>query len=280
MISLFKRLRPILLIVAILISGSGQPAQVSSVSAYGISSTQPVLLGIYTDNYMDTATIGGIRSLDTWVTGTSTGRSTSLVGVRIDLAATSDVINFQLNNIWNDGYTPVIYLITTKTAYDIASGSFDQTINTWARVFNSWAGSTNMAIIAPLPEGNTSWNSYGGNPTNYKMAFTHIQNLFAQVGVPSSAVRWMFVANGYSTLPFEDYYPGDSAVQIVGFSAYNFGGCSFDPAYPYTSRWDLPATIFSPILARIHLMAPTKSIFASTIGTTEIKRGRRKRRCS
>jgi beta-mannanase len=265
-ISLFKIIRSIFLVAAILIGGIGYPAQVSSVSAYGIPITQPVLLGIYPDKYIDTATIGEIRSLDAWVTG----NTTSLVGVSIDIAATSDVINFQLDNIWNNGFTPVIYLGTTRTAYDIASGWFDQTINAWAQVYKSWAGSTKMAIIAPLPEGNASWKSYGGNSINYKAAFTHIESLFASLGVPSGAVRWMFVANGYSTLLFEDYYPGDQAVQIFGFSAYNFGGCSFHPVYPYTNQWDSPATVFSPILARIRRLASTKSIFASTIGTTEI----------
>jgi beta-mannanase len=270
LIGLYQKIRPLLLAGVILVIGMTQSGQVSRVFANDASTTQTVLLGIYTDKYMDTTAIGEITSLDAWVTGNPSGRSTSMVGINIDLAATSAVISTELNNIWNNGYTPVIYLGTTKTAYDIASGSYDQTINAWAQGYKSWAGGTKMAIIAALPEGNTSWKSYGGNSGNYKMAFNRIESLFAQDGVPSTAVRWMFVANGYSTLLFEDYYPGNQAVQIIAFSAYNFGGCSFHPIPPYTKQWDLPAAVFFPLLERIRNLAPTKSIFAATIGTTEI----------
>jgi hypothetical protein len=57
---------------------------------------------------------------------------------------------------------------------------------------------------------------------------------------------------------FENYFPGDDVVDIIGFSSYNYGYCvEYPPAY---WRWESFPEIFEPYIARMEAMAPTKPI--------------------
>jgi hypothetical protein len=89
---------------------------------------------------------------------------------------------------------------------------------------------------------NTTWASYGQDPANYKLAFARVQQIFTQNGVPDSAVKWVFAPNGWAHLVFEPYYPGDSLVDVIGASAYNWGYCNDTSDLRY---WNPPSTTFS-----------------------------------
>ena len=203
--------------------------------------------------------------MDTWA-----GKGTSLAAIYLDIEEPSiaAVLPVQLNVLWNNGYTPYINLkagtVSNKpTAAQIAAGSYDTAINTWAQVFNNWAQDGRWAFISILPEMNVDWASisYRMDPVNYKLAFTRIQAIFAANGVTSSEVRWVFAPNGWYGIPFEEYYPGDSAVNILGFSSYNFGACT-------STGWKNPDVLLSPTITSLHLMAPSKPIFVSQLGTS------------
>ena len=94
--------------------------------------------------------------------------------------------------------------------------------------------------------------------------------IFEQEGVPSSSVQWVFAPNGKSSTgwpSFEDYYPGDSLVDVVGFSSYNFG---FHPnLYPASYRkWSTPDYVFTDHVSRMRVMAPSKPVFIAQTGTS------------
>ena len=256
----------------------------SRVTAESASPEQntPILLGSFAagyinENYINTT----IKPLDEWVQ--PGGHPNSVVGLTIDFEASAAVICYQLDNIWNAGYTPLIYLTAghtssnKPTSYQIAAGQFDTYIDQWANTFKSWAGSDKFAIISPLPEMNASWESYTGDPGNYKMAFARIRNHFNTQGVPANAVRWLFSINGNSAVAFEPYYPGNQWVDIVGLGAYNCGHCNFNP--DAILRWDSPSDVFGPILARIGKLTETskgsgqaqiKPIFITRLATTNL----------
>ena len=125
-------------------------------------------------------------------------------------------------------------------------------------------------MLAPLQEMNGFWVPYHGDPANYKLAFQHIQAIFQETGVPSNAVRWVFAPNGYQEPgdpPFEDYYPGDAYVNIIGFSSYNMGFCP-STLDRRVGAWDMAAQLYGPYISRMKAMAPSKPIFIVEIATT------------
>jgi beta-mannanase len=161
-------------------------------------------------------------------------------------------------------------LSTTQTASAIASGADDAAIQAWAQAYASWValGGHRRAFIAPLQEMNGYWTSYGLDPDNFRAAYQRIQTIFAQTGISRSQVWWTFAPNGYTRPgdpPIQAYYPGDDKVDIVSFSAYNFGSCSGNP-WPL---WQTPDQVFGPYIATIRQqVTASKPIFVAEAGTT------------
>jgi hypothetical protein len=75
-------------------------------------------------------------------------------------------------------------------------------------------------------EMNGNWFSWGGRPDAFKAAWLHARQVFA--GKNASNVLWIFcpgaVWDGRTVAAdIMPYYPGDSAVDIIGVDGYNFG---------------------------------------------------------
>jgi beta-mannanase len=174
--------------------------------------------------------------------------------------------------MWDNGYTPFVNLTVQYnsgiTAKQIANGQADNVLRNIARTYATMVQHNHrMAFFAPLQEMNSDWVPYGMDPANFKLAYRRIQQIFADEGVPSESIQWVFAPNGWTAPekpPFEDYYPGDAYVDIVGFSAYNFGYCS-NNSHP---AWETPETIFHQYIERFAVLAPSKPIFISQTGTT------------
>jgi hypothetical protein len=256
-------------------SGNGSPQAAYKlflpVTRKGMANSQPILLGIYSQGWPgDQNTMDNeFHSLDSWA-----GKRLSIAGTFISFVDPNyphDVTD-QLNMMWNNGYTPFVNIDvgTLKlSAYDIAVGKIDGNIHSWARAFALYAnGGQRMAFLAPLQEMNGDWVSYGLTPVNFKLAYAHIQQIFNEEGVPRKSVRWTFAPNGWSdpkNPPFEDYYPGDGSVDVVAFSAYNFG---------FTISggiWEDPESVFPKYIRRMTAMAPSKPLFISQTATSAYK---------
>jgi beta-mannanase len=183
-------------------------------------------------------------------------------------------IPHDLDGAWDQGAVPFVNLavgtagLGPRTAQDVADGVIDEAIRQWARIFADWSqGGAKRAFIAPLQEMNANWVSYGLDPENYKAAYTRIQGIFAEEGVPGEAVLWVFAPNGWSEpgQEFERYYPGDEVVDVVGFSAFNFGACVASG-----EGWDSYEEAIEPYMERMERMAPEKPIFLAQTGTVEV----------
>ena len=230
-----------------------------------------VLLGTYTESYLgfqDTID-NEVKAIDTW-----SGKQLSLVGtfIAIEDPYPNSNIPGPLGKIWDNGYTPFVNLNTSKTLGDINSGSLDSNIRAMAQAFKAWRdtgiskGQNRKSYLAPLQEMNGDWVSYNGSPSDFKKAFQRIQDIFDQEGATPS-VRWVFAPNGWSDTnqaPFEDYYPGDSKVEVVAFSSYNSGYC---PSSLYKT-WTDPETVFTSYIERFLAMAPSKPIFIAQTATS------------
>lgn len=181
----------------------------------------------------------------------------------------------QLEALWKNGYVSFLNITSSATAYAIASGQLDSYLGYMAEYYADWVGlgGGRRAFLAPLPEMNgvnangQPWTSYGGDPVNFKLAYQRIQTIFAQKGVNRNQVWWVFAPNGWSKTghEFENYYPGDSLVDVVGFSMYNYGWCAVAQPWP---KWENYDTLYAPYISRIHTMSPSKPIIIAQTGTT------------
>lgn len=203
----------------------------------------PLLTGIYTPGFIGERSVlrRQVQAVDAFI-----NQKHSLVGFFIDLEADNPDYDIPaaLNRLYENGYTGFINFTTQRTAEEIASGGIDRAIERMARAYRRWAQHVEhpVAFIAPLPEMNGGWEVYGQTPDLFQQAYRHIQDIFSDIGVPDSTVQWVFAPNGWSEVghEFEYYYPGDRYVDIVAFSAYNWGYC-YNAAW---QEWQDPATVF------------------------------------
>ncbi|HEY9694257.1 MAG TPA: hypothetical protein V6D15_18800 [Oculatellaceae cyanobacterium] len=228
----------------------------------------PVVLGLYTNSYLGTQAVidTQLRQLDQWA-----GKRNSVAGMFMDIEDPNPAYNVvqQLELLQQNGYTTFINLKSTRTAAEIANGNLDTNLRNVAQAYRAWLakGKGRRAFIAPLQEMNIPGEKYSLDQANFKLAYQRIQRIFTEVGVPRTAVRWVFAPNGWSQTghEFEKYYPGSNFVDVVAFSAYNWGYCSNAD----WKEWRVnPATLFSPYITRMQTMAPTKPIFIAQTGST------------
>lgn len=214
-----------------------------------------------------------------------TGKKHSSVGWFIDLeddAFTKPVTDLshnnlhrQLENLWQGGYTSFINLGSNATASDIINGLRDKEIGYVAEFYKAWIGlgDGRKAMIAPLQEMNGDWTVYGQKSTSdqYKQAYMYIYNKFLQNNINREDVWWVFAPNGWNdpALPeraFENYYPGDEFVDVIGFSSYNYGWCPSTSSI--SGKWESYAEMLDPYITRMEAMAPTKPIIIAETATT------------
>lgn len=267
---------PVLLLVTLL-GGTQNLWAVPNPSGYSRQATSPasegtkpyVLLGLYAEHYLGDQKVidRELRQVDEW-----TGKRHSLAGLFMDIDDSNPNYNIgmRLERLRKNGYTAFINLDSTRTMAEIAQGNLDNSLRKLAKAYVKWSGKGEgrMAYIAPLQEMNIAGESYGkAAPEQFKQAYQRIQQIFAEAGVSNSAVRWVFAPNGWSesdAYRFENYYPGSDRVDVVAFSAYNWGYC----ANSTWRHWEKPTAAFAPYIDRIQKMAPGKAIFIAQTATT------------
>lgn len=192
----------------------------------------------------------------------------------------------QLERLWEKGYVSFVKIGSRDSIDKIINGNYDARIAQMAKIYKRWVdkGEGRKAMLAPLQEMNGDWVKY--YPANlsyrqkqdlYKQAYRKIQRIFEQNGVARNQVWWVFAANGLSSpdVPennFEFYYPGNDAVDMVGFASYNYGYCPAtykEGLYDY-GRWEGYNQLFEPYIRRMENMAPGKPIIITETGTSAI----------
>jgi len=278
-------------LLAIFMLFSMVPQQASALSSHdSLKATGtpdlPVLFGAYTSSNLQT-TVGELTAMNNWLTNNGASGVT-FAGDFISITfKPSFNLDAELEAAWNNGFMPFFNLMPSDpwegsyysancdTAADIASGLCDSLLRTFADHYKAWVnkGGGRRAFVAPLPEANGDWALYSSNGTTFINAFIRIRQIFESRGVASDKIRWVFAPNGWhdpakTWQSFEYYYPGDTYVDVVAFSAYNFGGCVINSAW---KTWDTFEEGYAPYLQRMHAMAPSKPIFISQIGVTGVK---------
>ncbi|MEM9006434.1 MAG: glycosyl hydrolase [Cyanobacteria bacterium P01_F01_bin.86] len=247
----------------ILFAGKGD----ATFSAEGLAAPS-LLVGLYTPGYVGESSVlrQEVQAVDSF------SQQHSLVGLFIDLEAPNPGYDIPtaLHQLHDNGYTGFVNFTSQRSAAAIASGQIDLAIKRMAQAYREWAEDVEhpLTFIAPLPEMNGAWETYGQTPQQFKQAYHHIQAIFADEGVPEDSILWVFAPNGWSENghEFEQYYPGDRMTDIVAFSAYNWGYCH----NASWQQWQSPETVFGPYIARMKQMAPNHPIFIAQTATTSM----------
>ncbi|HUY73152.1 MAG TPA: choice-of-anchor D domain-containing protein [Candidatus Dormibacteraeota bacterium] len=148
------------------------------------------------------------------------------------------------------------------TLAEVADGSQDSVIRSWARQAKAWSY---PFLFAPWREMNGAWYSWGQDP-NFVAAWRHFHDLVVAEGATN--VTWTWVPNSIWSDPASNpapYYPGDAYVDWVGMDTYNWG---LNPLQP--DRWLSPEQVISPTLNVLKQIAPGKPVCICETASTEI----------
>ncbi len=166
----------------------------------------------------------------------------------------------RLTQVHDLGVTTYVEL-TTNDLGALTSGARDGQLDAMVATLGGWldGGAGRRLIIAPLPEMNLTEHPYGGQPAGYKAAYHRIRGRFLDAGLQPDQVRFVFAPNGLSSPGFgyPEFYPGDGAVDLVGFAKLNRGAPWRDYAETFQRHIDeLRATVTT-----------TKPILVTTTGS-------------
>ena len=279
-----RSVRISLLIIVLII-----PVSFWMISSARAASTPPTLIGIYPKGNLFSNMWPGqenegtaeIQAIDQWIQAEPglEGKGVAIAATFVDLEVLNPQwvlphelgvydVGFDMQvGAWVNGYIPFLNMMTTRTnGTDIANGSTDDAIRAWAGAIRDWSNGGQLhTFIAPFPEMNGNWVPAWSDPAVYKKAFLRIQQIFIAEGVPESAVSWVFAPNFASVgrPPVDDYYPGNSAVDVFGFSAYNYGDCLSGYG------WKVFEELYKPTLDDHNELAPGKPFFITQMGVVD-----------
>ena len=204
---------------------------------------------------------GGIYSTE-WSISTDLDALASATGKRMTFGGTFHNINENdhltnswsntreiLDEVWKGKATPFANVGIDASVDQIARGTFDAKIAVWATHVKQYLdlGGGRSVIIAPLQEMNLEVTPWGCDPGSYRTAYRKFVDTFRSLGLDDTMVRWSFAPNNWTSPgcgSIADYYPGDTYVDVIGISAYNWGKC-------VGTRWESPAQVYGPALKEL-----------------------------
>lgn len=172
-------------------------------------------------------------------------------------------------HIWDSGKLPFIHVMfhpsrqPDATISRIAFGAYDHLIENWFMELLSYCATGRKAVIVYLPEMNGNWTVYGQEEPVRTLDFIAAYRYFVgkgrMMGLDSSMVQWCWAPNDKGWLSLSDWYPGDEWVDIVGMSAYQWGGIFHD-------GWSTPAQLLDPTVSEVREFT-NKPLLITQIGS-------------
>lgn len=151
---------------------------------------------------------------------------------------------------------------------DVAAGRYDASLQTLvAQLQGVRAG----AILRPMPEMNTPWYAWSGtvnhnSPAEYVKAWRQVRK--AVQSAPDGRTVKLLWAPYAQSIPdttaneLQQYFPGQTQVDLVGVSGYNFGAQA-------SLSWTEPGDLFASPYQIIESLAP-KPFWLAETGSTAI----------
>lgn len=156
----------------------------------------------------------------------------------------------------------------------VASGKRDDVLKSVAETIVEYG---DLVVIRYAPEMNGNWSPWGtgvnGNtPAQYVKAWRRVVTLFREAGATN--VLWLWAPNisrGATVRGISQFWPGDSYVDLVGFTGYGVGSSSFgyesSPSETFDSTMKLLAPYKKPvILAETGVNGRNKSKWITNLG--------------
>jgi Glycosyl hydrolase family 26 len=110
---------------------------------------------------------------------------------------------------------------------NITAGDHDAYIRQWARDAKAFGGNILLRFAQESNNNYFPWsvNSFDNSPTTFKDAWRHVVDIFREEGADN--VKWVWSVAKKSCAggcnPYAEFYPGNAYVDIMAFSAYNWG---------------------------------------------------------
>lgn len=121
---------------------------------------------------------------------------------------------------------------------NISAGNHDPYIRQWARDARDFGGTVLLRFAHEINNNYFPWsiNEFDNSPATFKDAWRHVVDIFREEGASNVKFVWSIVKKTCSggCNPYTEVYPGDAYVDIMGFTAYNWGshpGKTWNPMY-------------------------------------------------
>jgi putative cell wall-binding protein len=239
------------------------PATPARASAAGFVYSGMYTAGMEAPGNADTLTLAAeYDALAQW-----SGERQTFGGAFVGITDANATIH-KMERAWRAQSTPVLNIeLPGATAAQVARGDYDARLLAWAQGLRPWfdQGGGRSAIFAPLQEMNGDWTTWGCDPGSWKIAYRKIRDIVRHAGLDDTKVRWGFAPNGWHSPrcgPMAHYYPGGDVVDVVGFSAYNYGSKTWN------RQPESPAQVFGPYLDQARQFAADKPFIIWQTGTS------------
>jgi beta-mannanase len=154
---------------------------------------------------------------------------------------------------------------------NIARGDYDGYLESWAAGLRAFPGTV---YLRPMHEMNGNWYPWAGQvnqntSTDYVAAWRHMHDLFDREGARN--VRWIWCPYALDVPTgnrFEEYYPGDRYVDILGLDIYNWGVGDGSFEHPNEMVWrDVDELLNEPYQRLTRL--GSQPVWLTEVGTAE-----------
>ncbi len=170
----------------------------------------------------------------------------TLVGEEVDIVSVFNTFEdkfpmYYTTPVGAQGKTLLLFWESSYGFDPVIDGSKDALIRSFAEGAKTYGY---PIMFAPYHEMNGNWTPWSGTlnnntPAKFNTAWKRIHSIFKEVGATN--VKFALVYNRIS-IPnvlgnqFDDYYPGDAYVDLVGVDGFNFG----EPWTSFTEIYDTP----------------------------------------
>lgn len=201
--------------------GGGGGSDPNRKVALGVASIDPQPIAAF-DAF--SASIGG-RKPAIWVSWVSWGATYR--SFPTTLAEELRARNATLN-VWWEPVTPGDYSDPTYARHiNITRGDHDAYIRQFARDAKAFGGTVLLRFAQEMNNDYFPWsvNSFDNSPSTFIAAWRHVHAIFQAEGATNVRFVWSVAKKTCSggCNPFAAVYPGDAYVDVMGFSAYNWG---------------------------------------------------------
>lgn len=158
--------------------------------------------------------------------------------------------------MYDEGTLPFIHVMfhanrqPDATIQNIAAGDYDSELLDWLQKLKAYCDTGRKAVVVYLPEFNGNWCVYASDDysrANFITAWIQFVEMGRGIGLDETMVKWCWAPNDTGWLTLEDWYPvgGDEWVDLIGGSAYNWGGI-FEG-----EPWESPAYLYDRYVTEV-----------------------------